>query len=374
MEFCRPRLVLCQRMDRGLDFAAPRRRSPRDRQPSRDAALPLGDRCHSLRRRPHRVGARRAPRGARARARPIPGLDRPHRARQQYRDAGQRLLRAAAGHEARRARQARRRQCLPRQGARGGGRRKWSSPARSTIRRSCARCGSHARAYLHGHTVGGTNPSLVEALWAGNAVIAHDNVFNRWTAGAAALFFKDGEACEQAISRLIAGRRACGAARRRRPRARRRRVRLARRAAGLRARMSGARRAARRAAGQRGRARDAAMGLISRRAALAGRGRRARLGDRARRGDARAADVEARRQRVPVVRADARISGAAQGLRLAAVPAERPTPSAARSGAAARDRARFPAHSRRSRPVPRRLPGSAARADRRTDERRRLFV
>ena len=29
----------------------------------------------------------------------------------------------------------------------------------------------HARAYLHGHTVGGTNPSLVEALWAGNAVV-----------------------------------------------------------------------------------------------------------------------------------------------------------------------------------------------------------
>jgi len=62
---------------------------------------------------------------------------------------------------------------------------------------------SHARAYLHGHTVGGTNPSLVEALWAGNAVIAHDNVFNRWTAGEAALFFKNGEACEQAISRLV---------------------------------------------------------------------------------------------------------------------------------------------------------------------------
>jgi len=62
---------------------------------------------------------------------------------------------------------------------------------------------AHARAYLHGHTVGGTNPSLVEALWAGNAVIAHDNVFNRWTAGRAALFFQDAGACEQAISRLV---------------------------------------------------------------------------------------------------------------------------------------------------------------------------
>ncbi len=41
----------------------------------------------------------------------------------------------------------------------------------------------HARGYMHGHQVGGTNPSLVEALGAGNAVIAHDNPFNRWTAG-----------------------------------------------------------------------------------------------------------------------------------------------------------------------------------------------
>ncbi|MBP1039280.1 hypothetical protein J8631_27465, partial [Serratia fonticola] len=36
----------------------------------------------------------------------------------------------------------------------------------------------HAVAYIHGHRVGGTNPSLVEALGAGNAIIAHDNDFN----------------------------------------------------------------------------------------------------------------------------------------------------------------------------------------------------
>ena len=47
----------------------------------------------------------------------------------------------------------------------------------------------HARAYLHGHQVGGTNPSLVEALGAGNAVLAHDNRFNRWTAGEGQFFF-----------------------------------------------------------------------------------------------------------------------------------------------------------------------------------------
>ena len=55
----------------------------------------------------------------------------------------------------------------------------------------------HARAYLHGHTVGGTNPSLVEALAAGNMVIAHDNPFNRWTAGAAAIYFTDTDSCAE---------------------------------------------------------------------------------------------------------------------------------------------------------------------------------
>jgi glycosyltransferase involved in cell wall biosynthesis len=62
----------------------------------------------------------------------------------------------------------------------------------------------HARAYMHGHTVGGANPSLIEALWAGNAVIAHDNVYNRWTAGAAALTFADEASCAATIALVIA--------------------------------------------------------------------------------------------------------------------------------------------------------------------------
>ncbi len=48
----------------------------------------------------------------------------------------------------------------------------------------------HAAAYLHGHQVGGTNPSLVEAMGAGNPVIAHDNRFNRWVAGESARYFR----------------------------------------------------------------------------------------------------------------------------------------------------------------------------------------
>jgi glycosyltransferase involved in cell wall biosynthesis len=71
----------------------------------------------------------------------------------------------------------------------------------------------HARAYLHGHTVGGTNPSLVEALWAGSAVIAHDNPFNRGTAGDEQFYFSDGDHCAAAIERVIGDPQAVAAAR-----------------------------------------------------------------------------------------------------------------------------------------------------------------
>jgi glycosyltransferase involved in cell wall biosynthesis len=49
----------------------------------------------------------------------------------------------------------------------------------------------YSRFYIHGHQVGGTNPSLVEALGAGCAVIAHDNQFNRWVAENGAHYFTD---------------------------------------------------------------------------------------------------------------------------------------------------------------------------------------
>ena len=61
----------------------------------------------------------------------------------------------------------------------------------------------HARAYCHGHTVGGTNPSLVESLWCGNAVLAHRNRFNQWTAGAEQFFFADTDECERMIERIL---------------------------------------------------------------------------------------------------------------------------------------------------------------------------
>jgi len=61
----------------------------------------------------------------------------------------------------------------------------------------------HCRLYLHGHQVGGTNPSLVEALGCGSAIIAHDNPFNRWVAGDSALYFQSETECENAIDRLL---------------------------------------------------------------------------------------------------------------------------------------------------------------------------
>lgn len=60
----------------------------------------------------------------------------------------------------------------------------------------------HAATYLHGHCVGGTNPSLLRAMGAGAPVIAWDVVFNREVAGAAGRYVDTPEAaaraCEEA--------------------------------------------------------------------------------------------------------------------------------------------------------------------------------
>ncbi|KAF3998249.1 glycosyltransferase family 1 protein [Glaciimonas immobilis] len=62
----------------------------------------------------------------------------------------------------------------------------------------------HSAAYVHGHQVGGTNPSLVEAMGAGNAVIAHDNRFNRWVAGDGAVYFNGATDFGHAMDALVA--------------------------------------------------------------------------------------------------------------------------------------------------------------------------
>ncbi|MFC2116304.1 DUF1972 domain-containing protein, partial [Bacteroidota bacterium] len=48
----------------------------------------------------------------------------------------------------------------------------------------------YSKAYFHGHSVGGTNPSLLEAMAAGALVIAHDNPYNRWVLGENGGYFR----------------------------------------------------------------------------------------------------------------------------------------------------------------------------------------
>jgi glycosyltransferase involved in cell wall biosynthesis len=52
---------------------------------------------------------------------------------------------------------------------------------------------AHAFTYVHGHSVGGTNPSLLRAMGAGTAVIAYDACFNREVLGGRGWFFHDSD-------------------------------------------------------------------------------------------------------------------------------------------------------------------------------------
>lgn len=51
----------------------------------------------------------------------------------------------------------------------------------------------NAWAYVHGHSAGGTNPSLVEAMFFGNPVFAYDVVYNRETTGGGALYWSSSD-------------------------------------------------------------------------------------------------------------------------------------------------------------------------------------
>jgi rhamnosyltransferase len=49
----------------------------------------------------------------------------------------------------------------------------------------------HCIAYIHGHSVGGTNPSLLEAMISENLIVAHDNFFNKEVCGRCAHYFSN---------------------------------------------------------------------------------------------------------------------------------------------------------------------------------------
>ncbi|HMW54787.1 MAG TPA: DUF1972 domain-containing protein [Accumulibacter sp.] len=59
---------------------------------------------------------------------------------------------------------------------------------------------THASLYIHGHSAGGTNPSLVEAMHFGIPVLAYDCNFNRKTTEEQAIYFKDAKELALAIS------------------------------------------------------------------------------------------------------------------------------------------------------------------------------
>ena len=63
---------------------------------------------------------------------------------------------------------------------------------------------ANAASYLHGHSVGGTNPSLLRASGAGTSVIAFDVGFNREVVGDDALFFSSVSGLRAAVENIEA--------------------------------------------------------------------------------------------------------------------------------------------------------------------------
>ena len=59
---------------------------------------------------------------------------------------------------------------------------------------------SNASLYIHGHSVGGTNPSLVEAMTYGLPVVAYDVIYNRETTLSRALYFSSKTDLEEILS------------------------------------------------------------------------------------------------------------------------------------------------------------------------------
>lgn len=57
------------------------------------------------------------------------------------------------------------------------------------------------RLYFHGHSVGGTNPSLLDAMACSAIICAHDNVFNRAILGEDAFFFTESEDIVEVLKR-----------------------------------------------------------------------------------------------------------------------------------------------------------------------------
>lgn len=60
----------------------------------------------------------------------------------------------------------------------------------------------YSRAYFHGHSVGGTNPSLLEAMASQSFIIAHKNPFNESILGNDALYFENKNDIKKSIEKI----------------------------------------------------------------------------------------------------------------------------------------------------------------------------
>ena len=59
-----------------------------------------------------------------------------------------------------------------------------------------------SKAYFHGHSVGGTNPSLLEARAAGCFIFAHDNIFNRAVLKENAFYYPSADKVTEYLNRI----------------------------------------------------------------------------------------------------------------------------------------------------------------------------
>ena len=62
-----------------------------------------------------------------------------------------------------------------------------------------------SRIYVHGHSAGGTNPSLLEAMACSCRIVAHKNPFNQFVLGDDAFYYKDSAELASLINNFNAG-------------------------------------------------------------------------------------------------------------------------------------------------------------------------
>ena len=60
----------------------------------------------------------------------------------------------------------------------------------------------YSLAYFHGHSVGGTNPSLLEAMASDCFILAHDNIFNKAVLGENAIYYCDDKVVTGLLNKL----------------------------------------------------------------------------------------------------------------------------------------------------------------------------